>query len=521
MSLKAIRTAILSLLVLGGSAYYFAHQVGLAQQGGALTPPPKPTEAKSSATPTASEGSAFVVGEKLTYSVTWARFVTAARLEMEIVERGAFYGQEGYQMRTKVETTGEVRSIYELYNQYTSYVSAKTMQPYRMENSLRQGSRVNDESIVFDQAQKEIRFNEQGTTALPNETYDLPTLLYVLRQRPLTDGASHNFNVFFGKQVYEVEAEVKKRERVVVQLGTYNAIRVDISPKGKGGKYRTRVWFSDDAQHLPVAMQGQMPFGDVRVELTNQTVAPRAARSPIASDEKPVPLNAAAGAAPNGTPRALPFDLGERLNYDIAWGNFTAVGKASFEVRQKGPSEDGSRQLIEFAGEASSVGAARSLMAVNDQLSSFVDAQTLEPLKTETRLREGRRTKDVTCDYDLKERIAKLPNTTKITLPPKTLDLLSLFYNVRAERLQVGQLHRYAFLDANHRLHGVTVKVVKVETIGSPLGARECVQLDILTPNQSQLVAQAWVSNDARHLPLYFATRTRFGELRFQLTSAR
>ena len=177
--------------------------------------------------------------------------------------------------------------------------------------------------------------------------------------------------------------------------------------------------------------------------------------------------------------------------------------------------------MIEFAGEASSVGAARSLMAVNDQLSSFVDAQTLEPLKTETRLREGRRTKDVTCDYDLKERIATLPNTTKITLPPKTLDLLSLFYNVRAERLQVGQLHRYAFLDANHRLHGVTIKVVKVETIGSPLGARECVQLDILTPNQSQLVAQAWVSNDARHLPMYFATRTRFGELRFQLTSAR
>ena len=519
MSQKAIRTALLSLLVLGGSAYYFAQQVGLAQQGGALTPPPKPTEAKSAATPAAAEGSAFVVGEKLTYNVTWARFVTAARLEMEIVERGAFYGQEGYQMRTKVETTSEVRSIYELYNQYTSYVGAKTMQPYRMENSLRQGSRVNDESIVFDQAQKEIRFNDQGTTALPNDTYDLATLLYVLRQRSLNDGASYNFNVFFGRQVYEVEAEVKKRERVVAQIGAYNAIRVDIAPKGKGGKYRTRVWFSDDAQHLPIAMQGQLPFGDVRVELTSQIVAPRAARSPIASDETK-PTNAAA-AVPNSTPRPLPFDLGERLNYDIAWGNFTAVGKASFEVRQKGSSEDGSRQMIEFAGEASSVGAARSLMAVNDQLTSFVDAKTLEPLKTETRLHEGRRTKEVTCDYDLKDHVAKLTNTTKITLPPNTLDLLSLFYNVRAERLQVGQLQRYAFLDANHRLHGVTVKVVKLETIGSPLGSRECVQLDILTPNQSQLVAQAWVSNDARHLPMYFATRTRFGELRFQLTGAR
>jgi hypothetical protein len=516
MSLKATRIVALILLVLSGSAYYFAQQVGLAQQGG-LTPPPKPSDGKTAATPT-NEGSPFVVGERLTYNVTWSRFVTAARIEMEIVERGAFFNQEGYQLRTKVETNSEVRSIFELYNQYTSYIGAKTMQPYRLENSTRQGSRTSDESVVLDQAQKEIRFNDQSMMPLPNDTYDLPTLLYVLRQRPLTDGASHNFNVYFGKQIYEVEAEVKKRERVTTQLGAYNAIRVDISPKGKS-KYRTRVWFSDDAQHLPVGIQTQMPFGDVRAELTYVTVASRAARSPIATPtptEDGKPLNVAAS---NGTPRPLPFDLGERLNYDIAWGNFTAVGKASFEVRQKGPSEDGTRQMIEFAGEAASVGAARSLMIVNDQLISFVDAKTLEPLKTETRLREGRRTKEVTCDYDLKERIATLTNTTKITLPPNTLDLLSLFYNVRAEPLRIGDFYRYAFLDANHRLHGVTVKVAKQEIIGGPLGSRETVQLDILTPNQSQLVAQAWITNDARHLPLYFATRTRFGELRFQLMS--
>ena len=135
MSLKAIRTVILCLLAVGGSVYFFAQQVGFAQKGG-LTPPPKPTEVKTTV-PAAAEGASFVVGEKLTYNVAWSRFVTAARVEMEIVERGAFFGQEGYQMRTKVETTGDVRSIFfELYNQYTSYVSAKTLQPYRLASSF-------------------------------------------------------------------------------------------------------------------------------------------------------------------------------------------------------------------------------------------------------------------------------------------------------------------------------------------------------------------------------------------------
>jgi hypothetical protein len=504
---KATRIFVISLLAIGGVALLFAYNIGLAQQGG-LTPPPKPTDTKVERN-SANEGGAFVVGEKLTYNVAWSRFGTAARLETEVVERGAFFGQEGYQIRTKAETAGDVKAIFfEMYNQYTSYVSARNMQTYRMENSIRQGSRVTDETVILDQMQKEIRFNDQSTLALASDTYDLTTMLYVLRQKPLTDGATQNFNVFFGKQLIEIETEVKKRERVVSQTGSYNAIRVDIAPKNKNGKYRTRVWFSDDAQHLPVVMLAQLPFGEVRAELTNVTVAARAARSPIAETNNPERQS-----------RTLPFDLGERLNYDIAWGNFQAVGKATFEVRQKGQSDDGTRPMLEFTGEAVSIGAARSLVTVNDQLISYVDANTLEPLKTETRLREGRRNKQVTCDYDWKNRIATLTNTTKITLPEGTLDLLSLFYKIRAERLEMGDVYRYSFLDANHRLHGVSVKVVKKEIIGGALGSRETLQLDILTPNQSQLVAQGWVSSDARHLPLYFATRTRFGELRFQLIS--
>ncbi|MEK7832724.1 MAG: hypothetical protein AAB401_16645, partial [Acidobacteriota bacterium] len=71
------------------------------------------------------------------------------------------------------------------------------------------------------------------------------------------------------------------------------------------------------------------------------------------------------------------------------------------------------------------------------------------------------------------------------------------------------------------RMQFVNVTVIKQESIGGPMGTREALQLDIMTPQPTPiLLAQVWVSNDAKRLPLYFATRTRFGELRFQMTSA-
>ena len=110
---------------------------------------------------------------------------------------------------------------------------------------------------------------------------------------------------------------------------------------------------------------------------------------------------------------------------------------------------------------------------------------------------------------------------TSVQIQPGTLDLLSLYYVIRSAELKVGKTYSFPFLDANHRMQYVKVNVVKQEPIGGPMGTRDTMQLDIMTPQPSPaLLAQVWISNDAKKLPLYFVTATRFGELRFQMTSA-
>ena len=63
----------------------------------------------------------------------------------------------------------------------------------------------------------------------------------------------------------------------------------------------------------------------------------------------------------------------------------------------------------------------------------------------------------------------------------------------------------------------MTIKVAKQESINSVLGPRDTLQLDITNQENNQLMAQAWVTNDAKHLPLYIVTRLAFGEIRLNI----
>src|SRR5215831_18421600 len=136
MSWRPIRTLALIALITGAIAPQFR---SWAQQSG-LTPPPKPVLTTAPA-PGPSTGSPIRIGERLTFNVSWSNFVTAGRLELETVGRGAYFDRQGYQLRTKATTVGAVRTIFlELDDQYTSYVAAGTMLPYRLVISNRRGA---------------------------------------------------------------------------------------------------------------------------------------------------------------------------------------------------------------------------------------------------------------------------------------------------------------------------------------------------------------------------------------------
>ncbi len=151
-----------------------------------------------------------------------------ARLELELVSQGAYFDRPGYQLRTRATTVGAVRTLFlELDDLYTSYVATGTMLPYRLVISNRRGASHADETVIIDQARGQARFTDGSAVAIPQNTFDLPSLLYALRVRDLHPGAVYQFGALTGREIIDITAESKGNERVITQSGGYDAVRVD------------------------------------------------------------------------------------------------------------------------------------------------------------------------------------------------------------------------------------------------------------------------------------------------------
>ncbi len=495
-----------------------------------LTPPTKTGEiVKVSSVPVAS--GPFQVGEKLSFNVSWANFPTAARMEMEVAGLGSFFGRQGYQLKTKVQTVGSVRAMFrEVDNQYTSYLDAKTLLPFRSDSAIRQGVKNEDASIFLDHQRRLARYSDNSEVAMGAEALDLPSLIFSLRLRDFNaEMKSKKISTLYGKQMIEVEVTAKQKEKISTQAGKFDAIRVELKAKTKDtGDIRVSVWFTDDKSKMPVLFVSRLSFGELRAELSQASVKipNKVNLSPVDNKSGEIALNNSGNigivlertdTAASEFETALPFSVGETINYDIAWGNIGSIGKLNLNLVQRGMLDN--KVVLEMIGELSTIGTVRSIVNLNDTFKSYVQANSLTPLKTETTIHEGKRNKQIIATY-LSDNSVRLDNGTHFPVPANTLDLVSLYYSIRASDLTIGKSQVFNFVDANHRPRSLNIKVVKKESINSALGVREALQLDLTNLETNQLMAQTWITNDPRRLPLYIVARLSFGELRLSLKTA-
>ena len=187
MKLLPLKLLILPLLILSCSPAW-------AQSGDDATPfSPAP----------------YRVGERLTYDVSFSHFVSAAHIELSVAARGTFLNREAIVLRAHVETTGVVNAaLYDVNNDYVSYVDPSTGLPFRAQQVVREAGRTSDTASDYNQA--------AGTTAIPGKvqagnfsgTYDLLSAVYRARALPLAEGASYHFAVQAEGEIYEAQLKV-------------------------------------------------------------------------------------------------------------------------------------------------------------------------------------------------------------------------------------------------------------------------------------------------------------------------
>ena len=500
LSLKPLIISSLLILFLALTFPVLAQQNG----GGASHPSPQ---------------SPYVVGERLTYNVSYSNFPSAAHAEFHVVSRGMHHGREAIELRAHIETTGVVNvALLSINNDYATYIDPATGLPFRSEETARDATRSED--LVHDYNQP------AGNEAIPPKqkgfpgTYDLLSAFYRARALPLAQGGNYNFSVRGEGVEYNIELRVTGRDTVNTSVGSFNTIVTKIRVSNSR-LHNVRAYFSDDERRVPVLITAEIGDGDLQAQLAaSEIIAPvvaPAVKPPVAVTPGPIPQPAA---PPPTVPVSIehwPFSVGEQLNYQIFIGsNNTPMGIATFQV--KGRSRYFERDGIYLTVNAQTTNALARVFTARDTIDSYVDPQALFPFRTVMNLIEGARRLNQTLTLNQEAGNATSDPGGRIDIPVGTHDYLSFFYAVRTFNLTPNRKSVVSMLVEN-KPKTLFVTSLKRETIQLGERAVPAIALSIVTddPEPDKYQLRMWISEDRRRLPLRISCATQLGPVRADL----
>ena len=215
----------------------------------------------------------FPVGERFSFGARYGIF-SVGSAAMEVMGIDTVHGVETVHIRFRI-TGGAL--WYHLDQTIESWVG-------RYDFRSRRYSSIQDERDRHRENRYEIYpdsgfYREVGrdtTFATVLEPLDDAAFLYWIRTVPLKVGKKCEYARYFRPDRNPVILEVLGRERVSVAGKKWQAIVVRPKiPRGRGifaEKSETRIWLSDDAQRVVLAIQSNFSFGQVTLKLKDYVV---------------------------------------------------------------------------------------------------------------------------------------------------------------------------------------------------------------------------------------------------------
>jgi hypothetical protein len=213
----------------------------------------------------------FRVGETLDYRVSWSAFSNAGSAELSIPERRNLFGWNTWHFRAVAHTQGSVRTLFSVDDQFDSYTDAFTFESRQYETHLSEMGRVEDQVLHFAPTGQASHAPPPHVAVRPG-TRDPLGFAYALRAADWST-PEVRMSVYDGRDLFDVSAKRESSgEMVKVPAGTFSTSRIGISIF-RGGKEVPAVhfvtWLTDDAAKTPVIIQAELPFGNIRAELTS------------------------------------------------------------------------------------------------------------------------------------------------------------------------------------------------------------------------------------------------------------
>jgi hypothetical protein len=188
--------------------------------------------------------------------------------------------------------------------------------------------------------------------------------------------------------------------------------------------------------------------------------------------------------------RTVPFKVGEKLTYDVAWSSYVTAGTAVTEVQSKQPTPHSIAYHIVADGRP--VPFVERLYALHYHLDALLDAYSLLPDRATVDIEEGSRKRTRTKEFDRR-------------VEPHALDALSAIYALRAAPLRPGVRMTWPVVE-NGVTYTVRLETSAPEQVRTSIGTMAAWKVTPSATDENHQPAgrnmAIWISTDVRRLPL-------------------
>jgi hypothetical protein len=213
---------------------------------------------------------------------------------------------------------------------------------------------------------------------------------------------------------------------------------------------------------------------------------------------------------------AWPFQIGERLTYNVSFTGITA-GQASLEVVNDTVVNNYHQLHIRF--NARTTFPVSSIYTIDDQVDTWLDSKSLYTRKMTKKIRERNYKKDSHTIIDYDQSIAITDGDTVI-IDQFLRDSYSLFYFLRTIPLSIGETIDFTAFNGK-KITPFQIITKTKETINTMAGTFPCLVVKpfregtTLLKNKGDMII--WFSDDKNKLPIQIRIKLKYGSMLLKL----
>ncbi len=218
----------------------------------------------------------FVVGETLTYDVSWSTYLTAGTATIHVADKKPSYDSVAYYIVAEGRPTALVSKIYSLYYKVDTLLDSYTLLPQRGSVYSEEGKRHRMKTTMFDHAKRRAEYQVETRTVVKKAltvsavSQDPLGALYVLRSIPLKQGEKITMPICDGGVSYRILVQAGAIDTIKTAAGTFQAQQLSVTPPADVGARALSLWLTNDAARVPVKMSAQLPVGTFVLTLASR-----------------------------------------------------------------------------------------------------------------------------------------------------------------------------------------------------------------------------------------------------------